>query len=93
MGHICVSRTSGNLQIFINGKYNASGSVVGSVSTSNVFRVGLAFDGGNALDGSLALFRISATAPTAEQIAKIYNDEKVLFQDGAQATCTAHLTQ
>jgi hypothetical protein len=36
--------------------------------------------------GSLALLRISATAPTAEQIAKIYNDEKVLFQEGAQAT-------
>jgi len=33
-----------------------------------------------------ALLRISATAPTAEQIAKIYNDEKVLFQENAQAT-------
>ena len=37
-------------------------------------------------DGSLALFRISATAPSPEQIKKIYEDEKVLFQDGAQAT-------
>ena len=36
--------------------------------------------------GSLALFRISATAPSPEQIAKIYNDEKHLFQAGAQAT-------
>jgi trimeric autotransporter adhesin len=36
--------------------------------------------------GSLALLRISATAPTAEQIAKIYNDEKFLFQDNAKAT-------
>jgi hypothetical protein len=36
--------------------------------------------------GSLALLRISATAPSAEQIAKIYNDEKVLFQENAQAT-------
>jgi hypothetical protein len=34
----------------------------------------------------LALLRISATAPTAEQIAKIYNDEKPLFQENAQAT-------
>jgi hypothetical protein len=38
------------------------------------------------LNGSLALWRISATAPTADQILKIYNDEKVLFQDNAQAT-------
>jgi hypothetical protein len=35
---------------------------------------------------SLALFRISATVPTAEQIAKMYRDEKHLFQEGAQAT-------
>jgi hypothetical protein len=42
--------------------------------------------GANAFAGSLALLRISATAPTAEQILKIYNDEKVLFQDNAQAT-------
>jgi len=34
----------------------------------------------------LALFRISATAPSPEQIKKIYEDEKFLFQDGAQAT-------
>jgi len=40
------------------------------------------------LNGSLALFRISATAPTADQIAKIYNDEKVLFQENAKATLT-----
>lgn len=36
--------------------------------------------------GSLALFRISATAPSPEQIKKIYEDEKVLFQENAQAT-------
>ena len=36
--------------------------------------------------GSLALIRHTQTAPTAEQIAKMYNDEKFLFQDNAQAT-------
>ena len=36
--------------------------------------------------GELALVRISKTAPTPEQIAKIYRDEKALFTDGAQAT-------
>ena len=34
----------------------------------------------------MSLFRISATAPTAEQIAKIYRDEKPLFQEGAKCT-------
>jgi hypothetical protein len=37
-------------------------------------------------NGSIALTRISATAPSPEQIKKIYEDEKVLFQDNAQAT-------
>ena len=36
--------------------------------------------------GSLALLRISATAPSDEQIKKIYEDEKHLFQENAKAT-------
>ncbi|MGY8866504.1 MAG: LamG-like jellyroll fold domain-containing protein, partial [Methylophagaceae bacterium] len=36
--------------------------------------------------GSMALWRTSATAPSAEQIAKMYNDEKHLFQTNAKAT-------
>jgi hypothetical protein len=36
--------------------------------------------------GSIALIRTSATAPSAEQIAKMYNDEKHLFQTNAKAT-------
>jgi len=40
----------------------------------------------SAFAGSLALMRIGATAPTDEQIAKIYNDEKWMFQEGAQVT-------
>ena len=38
------------------------------------------------LHGQLALMRLSATAPSAEQIAKIYNDEKHLFKENAKAT-------
>jgi hypothetical protein len=34
--------------------------------------------------GSLALFRISATAPSADQIAYIYETERKLFEPGAQ---------
>ena len=37
-------------------------------------------------NGSLALWRIGATAPTAEQIKKMYEDERKLFYPGAQAT-------
>lgn len=34
----------------------------------------------------MALWRIGATVPTDEQIAQIYNEEKFLFQEGAQAS-------
>ena len=37
-------------------------------------------------DGSIALARISATAPSPEQIKKMYEDEKVLFQENAKST-------
>ena len=39
-----------------------------------------------AVYGSLALWRISATAPSADQIAQIYRDELPLFQPNAQCT-------
>jgi hypothetical protein len=42
--------------------------------------------GSSWLNGKAALIRISATAPTAEQIAKIYNDEKHLFKENAKCT-------
>ena len=37
-------------------------------------------------DGYLALARIGKTAPSAEQIKKIYEDEKHLFNEGAKST-------
>ena len=40
----------------------------------------------SSLNGKVALAKISATAPSAEQIAKMYNDEKFLFQENAKAT-------
>ena len=38
------------------------------------------------MTGKLALFRYSKSAPTAEQVKKMYNDEKHLFQENAKCT-------
>ena len=46
----------------------------------------MANGGSPATATKMALWRISATAPTPEQIAKIYNDEKHLFATNAKAT-------
>jgi hypothetical protein len=84
-----VVRTSGTATLYINGRQEASASVATDLTnTSASFGIGGRVVSTNELPfgGSLALLRISATAPTAEQIKKIYEDEKVLFQENAAAT-------
>ena len=49
-------------------------------------RVGQYNGGVHHHQGSLALLRVSGTILTQEQIKKIYNDEKLLFQPNAKAT-------
>jgi hypothetical protein len=90
--HFVCKRENGNLQVFIDGVGGSttSSTVDVTVTGGESLFVG-AEDFGSGIDSpatlsSLALLRISATAPTAEQIAKIYEDEKFLFQEGAQAT-------
>lgn len=41
---------------------------------------------GGWLDGSMALTRYSLSAMTADQVAKMYNDERMLFEPGAKTT-------
>jgi len=86
--HVCFMRSSGFMYIYVNGISGAT-PLANADDISNddaSLYVGVSGVTGSRFDGSLALWRISATAPTAEQIAKIYRDEKVLFQEGAQAT-------
>jgi hypothetical protein len=68
---------------YIDGIPQSTTGTVGAISAGDLF-VGEGFYSNTYT--RLALLRISATAPSAEQIAKMYNDEKPLFQEGAQAT-------
>jgi hypothetical protein len=84
-------RNGTTTSIYINGVLENSSTSSASVSGTNLtVTVGARFNASHAIiqppSGSLALLRISATAPSAEQIAKIYEDEKPLFQENAQAT-------
>ena len=87
-------RRSGTVYSYVNGTLKHTAVAAGSVTQSGAkLIVGnsafvAATIGADQFTGSLALFRISATAPTADQIRKIYEDEKVLFQDSAKATLT-----
>jgi hypothetical protein len=96
-GWICVAmvRRGGVLYGYRNGVLQDTATATQSFSlaseTVQELTLGAGYSGGsifsNAFNGGkLALFRASSTAPSAEQIAKIYEDEKVLFQENAQAT-------
>tara|TARA_B100000900_G_C20528318_1_gene695175 strand:- start:7 stop:1383 length:1377 start_codon:yes stop_codon:yes gene_type:complete len=86
----CVAgvRSGGVLTIYVDGK-----SIVSAVRNYNVNNTGDLYIGSyigagtaTAQTSTMALLRIGGSAPTAEQIKKIYEDEKVLFQENAKAT-------
>ena len=88
-----VTQDQSNHALYIDGVKRASSTdTTGNINNTDAQLMVGAYGGvsaGNAFpftDGSLANIRVSATAPTAEQIAKMYRDEKPLFQEGAQAT-------
>jgi trimeric autotransporter adhesin len=85
--HIAFVRSGSLMYFYINGSFDNSASMASwdFDLADGAVQVGT-YAGSLNNGGSLALLRISATAPSAEQIAKIYNDERPLFQDGAQAT-------
>jgi len=90
--HLAGVRESGTSKLYVNGE------LVGSAATNdNITDTSLGLYVGQSPDnndwrtrGSLALLRISGSAPTNEQIKKIYNDEKCLYHENAK--CTLHGT-
>ena len=86
---LAVVKSGTTASMFIDGVLSGSvtNASIGSFTEADaVTTIGNRNSHSEPFNGSLALLRISATAPTAEQIAKIYRDEKVLFQENAKAT-------
>ena len=88
--HHCVVRQNGITTIYVNGvPFVSSDTLSGKAFNSKAtgVTVGSRFSYPDEdTKGSLSLWRISATAPSPEQIKYIYESEKPLFQEGAQAT-------
>jgi hypothetical protein len=89
--HVCgvCSEDGANLKLYVDGVLDASATVtarsIGGTDTPIYIGQSRLLTSEN-WTGSLALLRISGTAPTDEQIKRIYEDEKFLFQENAQAT-------
>ena len=97
--HVCVNFTKGNTcSIYVNGVLNKTGTWSGTGdydidSTTAGLNIGCRNESGlihPADYTKLSLIRISAGAPSADQVKKIYNDEKCLFHENAK--CTLHGT-
>jgi len=88
--HVVLVRTGGTLYGYVNGKLEGSTSFAGSVSNNDaeiyIGRRNPNVNNTQEYSGSLALARIGGSAPTAEQVKKMYEDEKHLFQENAKAT-------
>ena len=81
-------RRSGIMELWLNGNLIATSSNADDISDTTYEPPLFIADryGSGAFDGELALARISKSAPTAEQIKKIYEDEKHLFQENSKCT-------
>ena len=88
--HLVGVRRGNTIELWLDGKLGTSTAITnatGSLNNSDAtLHIGTRQDLASTLSGSISLVRISATAPSPEQIKKIYEDEKVLFQENAQAT-------
>ena len=83
-------RRSGMMELYVDGKLigtaNQGNTSLADTSGQPPLLLGQSHNYGTHFGGYLALWRISATAPSPDQIKKIYNDEKHLFQTNAKAT-------
>lgn len=82
-----VSGTTYNISVYIDGQLTGSTSKGLVTFTNTAIDVGGGtVPGTRYVNGSISLVRVSTTLPTAEQVRKIYEDEKVLFQPNSQCT-------
>jgi hypothetical protein len=86
--HVTMMRRNSELSVYLDGKLSAGGIANAyDVISDQPMYFGVSADiGGGNEAMRYALWRISATAPTSGQIRKIYEDERKLFQPGAQCT-------
>ena len=88
--HVMLVRRGGTMYGYVNGNLEGSTSFAGNVSNNDAElffgRRNPSVNNTQEYSGSLALARIGGSAPSPEQIKKMYEDEKVLFQENAKCT-------
>ena len=85
---VCLVRSGSTVNGYVNGKKGFTTTNSSTVTNANApLYIGRRVGSSSELTaGYLSLMRISGSAPSDEQIKKIYNDEKHLFQENAACT-------
>ena len=85
-----IIRKSNEGSVWVNGVQKGSGSHSGNMTDTaaglTICNRGYFSPHNQGFPTGIALFRVSGTAPSDEQIKKFYEDEKFLFQENAKAT-------
>ena len=81
-----IVRRNGVISLYENGILKSEGGASSGSINNQKFNVFYGHYGPTNPAGSMALLRISTTAPSSEQIAKMFYDERRLFIDNAKAT-------
>ena len=87
--HVVAVQDGGGYFVYVDGvKSSIGGGIIRDIDNSNSpdMYIGVRNSLNNNMTGSMALFRYSLSCPSPEQVKKIYEDEKVLFQENAKAT-------
>ena len=85
-------KNSSGVYLYVDGLLVGSDSTHGdpSLESDAIYRVGNHHDNNHPLQGSLALLTYELSAPSAEMIKRMYEEEKLLFRENAK--CTLHGT-
>ena len=87
LSNIWITRSGTTLSVYSNGVLLGTATSALTVSNATaILQIGNRQDASQTYGGWVSLFRVSATAPSADQIAHIYRTELPLFQANAQCT-------
>ena len=93
--HLCFTLSGKTVRGFLNGEEKVltnsnftGGNIYSQATAQNGLYIGINGPVGSEspVNAYLSLLRLSATVPSTEQIKKIYEDEKVLFQESSKCT-------
>ena len=91
--HVCFTKLNNSIKGYLNGVHMVNGTSSGNIYSQSSNNNGLYIGRGpvgNNFTGYMSLLKLSSTAPTESEVAKIYAAERAMF--GENAKCTLHGT-